>query len=404
MSSPIYKVGILVFVLCGMVLLVNSPAFLSHLMFSLEPLRAEPSGAQQQVTQLKEEVQILKVRLTAALAECQCPQCTNAPSAPTSVPVLTTPPVQRNDLQGVFPLMRHWGLGQGNLETPAVLLQPGNGRVVVDVGLSANPKETIDAMEHGFNVIGFELVPSNFQTIRRTHGSHERVHIVKLIQVDGKWRMPPDVLLPPPVNAKGQGSAYIVNAGCAAHDGSTSVSGGGTGAQVGGGAGDTPLVALDDILPQWVNKVFMLKIDTQGFEAQVLAGAQKSLERTRFEYVQYELSPKLMANTNSGDPLELLKIAPSHGGICFDMMGEHNKMPRPSAPLDAYLQGLNNVNTDGCPEVWVARGHSQQEANRVCTGSANGFGMWDDILCYFPGTGFEDVAEMQKPKNGGGKN
>jgi hypothetical protein len=55
-----------------------------------------------------------------------------------------------------------------------------------------------------------------------------------------------------------------------------------------------------------------------------------------------------MRRASSGDPLELVQLLPSKGAVCFDMMGTHNKLPRPSAPLGDYLGTLDTGrNGDG---------------------------------------------------------
>ena len=288
---------------------------------------------------------------------------------------------------GIYPIMRDFSCGHLNMEPPRALQQPGRGRLVIDVGLSAKPLETITAMTNGFNVIGFELVPENFRKIRRTYKDHPRVRFVNL-EPDGRggWKLPASVVQPPPLGADGSGFAYIINAGLASKSSTAYVDANGTpSSQVGGAGGKgavaTPLATLDDVLPPWAgDAIYMLKVDTQGFELNVLAGARKSLAAHRFKYVLYEFSPSLMTRGLLGSPMDLLREMPRHGAICFDMMGEqdsHNALTpkRTSRPLSAYLAVLTKGDNDGCAS------HHEKE---LCGASARDFGMWDDILCFDP--------------------
>ena len=62
---------------------------------------------------------------------------------------------------GIYPLMRDFQCGHVNMETPRVLRKTagaGRGRYVVDVGLH-DGEETLDAVEAGFVVFGFEMMP-----------------------------------------------------------------------------------------------------------------------------------------------------------------------------------------------------------------------------------------------------
>ena len=162
---------------------------------------------------------------------------------------------------GIYPVMREFDCGHKNLELPRALLRQGKGRILVDVGLSAKPKETIQAMENGFNVLGFELEPRNFNVIAKEYGNHPRVKMVRLRHDGIRWQLPRWVTAPPSLSATGQGTAYIIHAGCDRASGSAHVVGSGAGAGVasreslGSGSKITPhsvpLVALDDILPSW---------------------------------------------------------------------------------------------------------------------------------------------------------
>mmetsp|Transcript_25372 Transcript_25372/g.37469 ORF Transcript_25372/g.37469 Transcript_25372/m.37469 type:complete len:84 (-) Transcript_25372:965-1216(-) len=73
--------------------------------------------------------------------------------------------------------MRDFQCGHKNMQTPRVLrmkqlgcgsdgTEPfGNGRIVVDIGLDEG-QETLDAVEAGFLVLGFELIAASVEKMR----------------------------------------------------------------------------------------------------------------------------------------------------------------------------------------------------------------------------------------------
>lgn len=117
----------------------------------------------------------------------------------------------------------------------------------------------------------------------------------------------------------------------------------------------------------------------KGWELKVLKGATKLLDERRFTYVQYELSPWLMNRSSTGDPIELVRLLPSRGAFCFDMMeaGTHNARPRPSTPIEDYVSHLSS----GKGSRYLARHASPTQIEHQ---AGDAFGPWDDITCYFP--------------------
>jgi FkbM family methyltransferase len=274
--------------------------------------------------------------------------------------------------------LREWQCGHLNHEVPRLLRggEPGRGRVVIDVGLGFGAEETLGAVENGFVVFAFEPLPANVEAVegRLTQLIPGRFLVVRLERREqqqpgaqgaggGGWRVPE---LAPPAEPE-KGFAFIIHAGL--DDGSRTTAHmpaaglpshtetvGDSGASDGGATTvPVPLLKLDDALPAWAahgggdrQQALLLKIDTQGWELRVLRGASRLLEERAFRYVLYELSPWLMRRASSGDPLELVQLLPSKGAVCFDMMGTHNKLPRPSAPLGDYLGTLDTGrNGDG---------------------------------------------------------
>mmetsp|Transcript_51833 Transcript_51833/g.85993 ORF Transcript_51833/g.85993 Transcript_51833/m.85993 type:complete len:256 (-) Transcript_51833:466-1233(-) len=81
-----------------------------------------------------------------------------------------------------------------------------------------------------------------------------------------------------------------------------------------GGLVRVPVVRLDDeIAPSEQN--FILKTDTQGFEMQVLQGAQQLLARRAARLLMVELSNGMLKGQGSS-PLELMRWVAAHGYDC----------------------------------------------------------------------------------------
>ena len=152
-------------------------------------------------------------------------------------------------------------------------------------------------------------------------------------------------------------------------------------------------MALDSVIPKlWTPDVHLLKVDVQGFEALVFDGAVASLRAGAFRYVLFELSPTLMQQRGTGEPLELLQRLPVLGAMCFDAMGgywdRHQDAARgfARAPLEQYMDGLSGGHN--CDPFMFA---SKAGKSHTCNGwnftqrrTASVTGPWEDILCMFP--------------------
>jgi len=271
---------------------------------------------------------------------------------------LTTIINQQNNLypqEGIYPLLRDFQCGHENMQTPRVLRnsKDGRGRYVIDIGLDEG-KETLDAVESGFVVFGFEMLSGSMNKIRdnaKKRGILGRVHFVEF-EFDNELGLPiaANLNLPPD---DGKGYAYIFNAGISDEVGSMhSIHSSNSVASITGNIQEkwssdrVPILRLDQVLPPWVTSIFFLKIDTQGHELKVLHGALQYLTSNKIQYVQYEFSPKLMEKSNSGDPFELLLLLISMKAICFDMMGSHHVTTRPSKLkqyYDSIVSAKNSV-------------------------------------------------------------
>jgi len=293
-------------------------------------------------------------------------------------------------LDGVHTLMLDWGCGHLNLETPRALLQPGRSRLVVDIGLGTQAIETLAAVEAGYHVIAIE---PNLLEIELIQGIVERRNLsakVKFILPERTFiQQSNGIVIPklpePPLDS---GFAYIIQAGMGSELGNLTVKPNGEASFLDqsiprSSRFDVIVFTLDALLLRqaWIQNVFLLKIDTQGFELKILRGAAKLLAHRRIRYVLYELSPWLMRNLNTGSSLELVRLLPSYGALCFDMFGYHNRRPRPSIPLTAYLSVLNSALNSG------KRNFTRAD------GLPDFFGPWDDILCWMPGHQLQESYE-----------
>lgn len=187
---------------------------------------------------------------------------------------------------GVYPLLQDFQCGHENMQLPRALGLAGNGRIVVDVGLDQG-LETLDAVEHGFVVCGFEMMTGSVQRIQvnaKLRELGDRIHVVEFQanQTDGSLTI---AKLPDPPK-DGKGFAYIFNAGLSDQVGAMASDAKQSAAAslVGHNTNQTwlpgmvPIMKLEDAIPDWVDKIFMLKVDTQGYDLKVLKGAESYLK------------------------------------------------------------------------------------------------------------------------------
>lgn len=323
----------------------------------------------------------------------------------------------------ILPLMRDWGCGHDNLEIPRILIprlggrtmeheRHGRGRIVVDVGLGSDAAETMQAVQQGFVVFSFDPDGGNIAQLHRNVVESRLEHKFYFVPiVPGK---PPNLDLLPLPPPEDEGFAYVFFAGLGSKVGMAEYQGdyfsyegqvkevdpqvalaelqarkhrvqqqlkeGRSEKEEEGGEEQegsesavrdpvfVPLLTLDSCLPNWVDEIYFLKIDTQGYELNVLQGATKILQQGLVRYILFEYSPRLMEQGNLGNHTELLHMLPTMGYGCFDMTGEHLALPRASTPISKYQEQLLQWDRWGAGEPF-----GNKEGDRI--------GPWDDILC-----------------------
>ena len=263
---------------------------------------------------------------------------------------------------GVWPLLREQHCTHQNLEAPRLLRSDGIGRVVVDVGLGMDAIESLTALNNGFNVLGIEPLAANVVALRRRYEKDSRVVFLP------SGTPLPDVKQQIDRLQDGDPKLLILEAAAGSYDGQLSFVDLETpsyaSAYSAGKNVNVSVYRLQTLL-QNLSSVFMLKIDVQGYELRVLEG----VEVDKIQYIQFEFSPWLMRRDGTiGTPATLLSYLPSRNMVCFDTMGTHNQLPRPSTPLSEYLRVLDGgTNSANFPDRPMPR--------------TDAFGPWEDITC-----------------------
>jgi len=177
-------------------------------------------------------------------------------------------------------------------------------------------------------------------------------------------------------NRSGEPGARIFQASIGS---SSSFSGTGDGGGIGGEA-TVRTATLDQVLTA-VGQVHLLRINEHN-ALLVLQSAPLLLTppHPRVRYILFRLHPRRLSASHA---VRLLELLPSIGAICFDLVGDHTPFPRPSSPVDAYLDALNGSSSSSRRAMHRARGGLAEEP-------------WEDILCWFPGT--ERRSPMQQDR------
>ena len=227
----------------------------------------------------------------------------------------------------------------------------GMGALVVDVGLHKGG-EFFHAIDNGFEVVGFEPNPQTFPTLAKQCMEKPKCNIVDLEKVTLPLQREP-------------GHSYLINAGAAnkktvlefsmAQDTSSFVSSKGLSKKK---KVDVPVVRVDDIIR---DDIYLLKVDTQGYDQFVIEGASEIFKNHVVRQVIVEIDPiNLMANNLSVHGF--LEVLQSNGMMCFTARSDVTKKKHCRYFGDS-VEGFEVV-FDGKP------GYSQQWAD-----------CFEDFLC-----------------------
>ena len=278
----------------------------------------------------------------------------------------------------MLPLLRHLGGNLASVEQLWHMListhpQPRRA-VVVEVGV-AEGTPSMYAAELGVRVLA--------------------------VEPNRKWVEHPPLV----AKARARPNLEIIHAAAAASDGVAQFSGGGTGGRVvvvardrglprrkrmrdkrwgGGGKGgggedevtvEVPSVTLDSILTtRNISHVYLVKIDVQGFELEVLRGLVRALREQRVLYVLFEFWPNGMRQ-HGVDAYEVLTMLHDHGYTLFDSRGLRLGNEASIEPLSAASTFRRPVSLLANVD-WYTKNDRHYNAN---------FGYWTDVLAVASG-------------------
>lgn len=105
------------------------------------------------------------------------------------------------------------------------------------------------------------------------------------------------------------------------------------GSLVDGTARQVPVVTIDDLCAEkQLQRPYLIKIDTQGYELKVLDGSKKVLEDTEFVVLEVALFEFFLGGPQFYDVVKYMK---EHGFVAYDIFGGHNR------PIDGALCQLD---------------------------------------------------------------
>ena len=261
----------------------------------------------------------------------------------------------------IYPLLREWGFSNGNMQVPSLLAKyPYSDKLFVDIGLGSDAQETITALKNDWICISVEPSATNIKSITHRLKNEKLYHKITILNCD----------IGSPGCVLSAGHSYLIHGAVGDTNRYVHTRGSGPMTQISTSASGERVLSfsLEQIIPRWTKRVDFIKVDTQGFEGKVLSSIDSLLDRVRVKYIMFEFSPWIMKQHSFGDPRGLLSRFPKMGAVCFDMMGQHNRLPRPDH-LENYYKRLNSG------------GNSQINRQTLLTDHV---GPWEDILCYFP--------------------
>ena len=242
----------------------------------------------------------------------------------------------------VSPLLKELNCGWGNMEIPNLIKKNASftRSLVVDIGLDAG-EEFFHAVDAGFEVIGFEANPESFQNLATKCGETATCKVVENID---------QISLP---LEREPGMSYLIQSAVGKErgtvdffpDGPTSTS------------FDMPVdvmntsrviqvsvISLDEVIQE---DVYLLKIDTEGFDYFVLQGAKNLFESFTVRQVITKVDALLLGRNKVG-PLDHMSLLYRYGMQCFtarnDQGPECNYQGDSVSELEKmFLQGISEA-------------------------------------------------------------
>lgn len=263
---------------------------------------------------------------------------------------------------GVSSLLKDFGCGFENMIVPS-FLNSGDGqhRVMVDIGLNMG-EETLAAAKSGFIVYAFEPV-SNFvdHVIGRLESENILYYEVQLDVNTGQQ------LEPLPIPPLGRGMVYLFRAAAGSKFEKKTIA-------IEGPASsfvDKESIArgtLADVLVVPVSAyidvdVYYLKVDSQGWESEVLEGLMDLLRKRVIRAVSVELWPRGLIEAESSADAVIRLLVQRLGYLCFDSRISSGIKPLHPESLDNFVEMVDQL-------------HEGSKDNR--------FGFFDDLTCLSP--------------------
>lgn len=210
----------------------------------------------------------------------------------------------------VSPLLKELNCGWGNMEIPNLIKKNAHGTrsLIVDIGLDAG-EEFFHAVSAGFEVVGFEANAGSFQNLAtRCRG----IATCKVIENIDQISLPLE---------REPGMSYLIQSAVGKERGTVDFfPNGPTGTSAipkhvvnTNQVIQVSVISLDEVIQE---DVYLLKIDTQGFDYFVLQGAKNLFQSFTVRQVITEIDALLLGRNKVG-PLDHMSLLHRYGMQCF---------------------------------------------------------------------------------------
>lgn len=232
----------------------------------------------------------------------------------------------------IFPLLKELGSGWKNKQIPPLIKRNATGTrsLVLDVGLDAG-HEFFAAIDHGFEVVGFEPNPDTFPTLSAICQEKPNCQVLDL-----------DTVTLPLQREKGL--SYLVNAAVGKESAILQLNIKGDVSslvQVKGLQGrktsQVKVVKMDDFIKE---DVYLFKIDTQGYEKFVLEGSKDLFENHVVRQVILEVDPFTMAPNNI-TVHDVLDVLQENGMMCFQALVDNPACRYLGESVEGFMEVFN---------------------------------------------------------------